>query len=450
MYEKIVLELENKHIAILGFGREGKSTYRFIEKHCKFTKVSILDMNDIRDDFNQEFKKEVDFVIGDNYLDNLEKYDLIIKSPGISFIGRDISKFKDKISSQLELLLKVFSKNAIGVTGTKGKSTTVSLLYEMIKEQRDNVYLIGNIGVPVLDKVEEYNEDSILIIEISSHQLEYLNSSPHIGIILNLFEDHLDKAGTLKNYHEIKMRMFRNQNFNDVALYLADNQALMDQIKKSVYLSNTYGVSDIIRTDIYKEGTSYFFRGKELFNTEDEKNLLGHHNDLNIVFALAVIVILSLDLAKAREVVKNFKPVEYRNEAVGLYDGINFYVDTLATIPEATIASIKSLKQVDTLIFGGLDRGIDYSPLVEFLKESDIKVFICMPSTGYKIGVLLKDRERYFIDDLKKAVEIAKQKTAKGGVCLLSPAAASYEYYRDYKEKAEAYISFVKNIEKQD
>ena len=215
MYKKIAEDLDGKNIGILGFGREGKSSYRFIEKHCPNAQVTILDLFDIRRSFEKEFNSQVEFVTGDAYLNNLEDYDLILKSPGISLKDLDTSSYREKISSQIELLLKYFSKNTIGITGTKGKSTTSSLIYEMIKDQRDNVFLVGNIGIPVLDQVEKYNQESILVMEMSSHQLEFLSSSPHIGIILNLFEDHLDAAGTLNNYHNIKLNMFKNQNFND-------------------------------------------------------------------------------------------------------------------------------------------------------------------------------------------------------------------------------------------
>lgn len=155
MYRVILEKLKDKKIAILGFGREGKSTYKFIRKYFTDMKLTILDKYSIELD-----DKNVNVIIGDKYLDSLDDYDLIIKSPGISLKDIDVSLFKDKITSQLELLLEVFRNNIIGVTGTKGKSTTSSLIYEVIKNERDNVYLIGNIGVPVFDEIELYNKDS--------------------------------------------------------------------------------------------------------------------------------------------------------------------------------------------------------------------------------------------------------------------------------------------------
>ncbi len=445
MYNKIIEELNGKNIAILGFGREGKSSYKFITKHCQDVKLTIIDGMDIRESFAKEFPQgQVSFVVGENYLDNLGIYDLIIKTPGITLKDTDISTFEDKISSQLELFLKYYHQNAIGITGTKGKSTTTSLIYEIIKNQKANTFLMGNIGIPVFDQIEEYSEDSTLVVEISSHQLEYLNYSPHIAIILNLFEDHLDKAGTLEHYHNIKMRMFENQLEGDYALYFYDNLALREKVEKLNYPGNIYALSLLEKKDIYCEGGKYFFGDEEIYDASEKRLILGEHNVLNIVFALSVAKILSLNNEQALKVVAQFKPVEYRNEFVGKYDEINFYVDTLATIPQATIASLKALGNVETLIFGGMDRGIDYSLLIEYFNSSNIKNYICMPTTGDKIGPSIEKGNIYYIASLKDAVVKAKEITSENGICLLSPAAASYEFFKDYKEKAEAFKTYIK------
>ena len=161
MYKQIINKLKDKKIAILGFGKEGKSTYNFIRRYLNKKKLTIIDK--VKQEINDEY---VDIISGENYLEGLYKYDLIIKSPGITLKDIDISNFKDRITSQLELVLEVYRKNIIGITGTKGKSTTTSLIYEIIKDQRDKVFILGNIGNPLLDRVEEYDENSILVIEL--------------------------------------------------------------------------------------------------------------------------------------------------------------------------------------------------------------------------------------------------------------------------------------------
>ena len=212
MINKIIEKLNQyTNIAILGFGREGKTTYEFIRKHNKDIKLTIIDKSEQVKDNNPEVANDPNttFVMGPTYLEGLDQYDLIIKSPGISLLGIDTTNLRDKITSQLELVLEVNKKNMIGITGTKGKSTTSSLLYKIIKDQNENVILAGNIGIPLLSEIENCDENTILVIEMSSHQLEYLNTSPHIAVILNLFEDHLDHSGTIEHYHENKLQIFK-------------------------------------------------------------------------------------------------------------------------------------------------------------------------------------------------------------------------------------------------
>ena len=227
MYNKILEKLKNKNIAILGFGKEGKSTYNFIRRYSNQT-LTILDKNDILK--NNEYLKEdknLKIITGDTYLNNLEQYDLIIKAPGIALLDIDLKNIENKLTSQLELILEINKKNIIGITGTKGKSTTTSLLYNIIKDQNENTFLLGNIGNPILDYIEKFNDESILVIEMSSHQLEFVHQSPHIGVILNLYQDHLDHTGTLEKYHNDKMHMFKYQDkatkFNPIRFHFIDS-----------------------------------------------------------------------------------------------------------------------------------------------------------------------------------------------------------------------------------
>ena len=203
MQDKIIKKIESyNNIAILGFGREGNSTYNFIRKHNKTIHLTILDEKEIElDDEYASYKKY-------NGEESLKEYDLIIKTPGIAILTFS-KETRDRITSQMELLLEVNRKNMVGITGTKGKSTTSSLIYTILKDQLNDVYLVGNIGVPVLDLIDDYKENTIVVAEMSSHQLETVKQSPHIGIILNLYQDHLDHTGGIKEYHQAKMNIIK-------------------------------------------------------------------------------------------------------------------------------------------------------------------------------------------------------------------------------------------------
>ena len=451
MYKKIINKLEDKSLAILGFGKEGRSTYSFIRKHLPNKHLTIIDMKDISNDEMLIEDENVEFICGDNYLSNLAIYDYIIKAPGVSLKDINDEEVKRKVTSQLELLLEVNRDNIIGVTGTKGKSTTSSLLYEVFKDQGKDVYLLGNIGVPVLDNIDLYKEDTLLVIEMSSHQLEFIEVSPHIGIILNLFQDHLDHAGDLKHYHDNKMRMFKFQNESDIALYSDDNKYLRDRvINDGCYKGNFYDVrfddSEGGEHSIRIKNKSIYLNGECLY-TDGERNLLGDHNLNNIMFIVAVAKLKGLDLVKAKESISKFRGLKYRMECIGTYDDVTYYNDTIATIPEATISAVKALEKVDTLIFGGMDRHIDYSSLISFLEGSAISNLICMPTTGFIIGNILRescDKNIVFVNTLEEAHEVSKKCTAKGKICLLSPAAASYEFFKNFEEKGKAFEEIVK------
>lgn len=434
--------LDNKNTAILGFGLEGKSTYEFIRKQNKEMFLTIIDRNEVKLD-----DKNVRVIYGEDYLNNLEQYDIIMKTPGISLKDTDITSFKDKIYSQLELLLMVTSKNVIGITGTKGKSTTSTLIYNIIKEQNDNVYLAGNIGIPIFDILDSFDNNSLIVIEMSSHQLEFVHHSPHIGIILNLYEDHLDHAGTVEHYHECKMHMFDYQDSDDIGIYCSDNPNLLEQIKVKNYKQNMYSVSLDSFSDVSRKDNKVIYNEEVLYLDNGKRNLIGEPNLENIMIVSLVAKLLNLDLIKAKESIDSFTGLEHRLELVGTFNGVTYYNDTIATIPEATISGIESLKKVNTLIFGGMDRGIDYSAFIEYLKESNIENLICMPTTGVKIGKKLENSKKniYFVTSLEDAVVLAKKVTKKNTICLLSPAASSYEAFKNFVEKGNRYKELVKN-----
>lgn len=445
MYREIIEKLRDKNIAILGFGREGKSTYNFLRKYLKDQKLTILDKNEIvlSDSYTQ-------VITGNNYLENLEKYDLIIKSPGISLKNIDYHRFESKLTSELELILEVFSKNIIGITGTKGKSTTSSLMYQVLKDQGYDTYLLGNIGNPIFDEIENFTANTILVVEMSSHQLEFVHKSPHIAAILNLYQDHLDHAGSLEHYHNNKMNIFKYQEVGDYSLYFDDDSYLTAKMTKFSSPSIKYN----IRFDTEKKSSTAvrinnkkIYLADKLLYEDKERNLLGDHNLKNIMFIVTIAEILNLDLEKTAETISNFRGLKYRMEYIGKYAGVSYYNDTIATIPAATINAIKTIGNVNTLIFGGMDRKIDYQDFIKFLKESTIENLICMPSTGTTIGKVLEketSKNIFYVTTLEEAHDIAKKVTKKEMSCLLSPAASSYEYFKNFEEKGQKFEEIVK------
>lgn len=445
MINDLIKYFENKKVLILGFGKEGQSTYKLIRKYLKEQKIYISDRREIIKD-NYDFLKEdnnIEIITGENYLDNLNFYDVIMKSPGIPFVGVDTQEYISKVKSQLELLLEFFNIRTIGVTGTKGKSTTSSLIYTMLKDQNVDTMLLGNIGTPVFDHIDSINENMTIVLEMSSHQLEYMEKSPNISILLNLYEEHLDHYESFEKYAEAKCNIYKYQRESDYFLYDRDNENLKRFIKDNK--AKTYSISlKDKECDINIQKKYICKDGKQLYNINEKRNLIGDYNLKNIMFVLSVSEILGLNLDKTIKSINEFKTLEHRLEVVGKYDGVLYYDNTIATIPVATIEAVKALGKVNTLIIGGMDRGIDYSEFVEFLNKSDIENIICMPKTGHDIAKKLLKEKVVIVETLEEAVESAKKLTPRDGICLLSPAAASYGFFKNFDEKGKLFKELVR------
>lgn len=382
---------------------------------------------------------------GEEYLDHLEEYDVIIKAPGISFVGMDLEEYAHKITSQLELLLEFFDVFTIGVTGTKGKSTTSSLIYQILQDQGKKSMLLGNIGVPVFDFIEELTKDTILVLEMSSHQLEYMKTSPNIAILLNIFPDHLDHYNSYEDYAKAKCNIYKHQKETDYFLYNSDNEMIQKVLEAAE--GKTYSVSFEGKKEskIYVKDNTVFLEDKPIYNTKEPRKLVGDYILNNMMFVLGVSEILGLDLRKTANTINQFEPLRHRLQLVGSYEGVSYYDNSIATIPKATIEAVKALSNVDTLIIGGMDRGIDYTELIEFINQSEMNHIICMPKTGHDIASQI-EKKTYLVNTMEEAVVTAKQVTTKGKSCLLSPAAASYGFFKNFEEKGDIYQELVKTI----
>lgn len=431
MPQKVIDYIKDKKILILGYGREGKSTLAFLRRHLPEKELTVADCKEIKID--DAFVK---VICGEQYLSHINNYDLVIKSPGIPFI--DVSVNKDtEITCQLDLFLRFFDVTTIGVTGTKGKTTTSTLIFEMLKETYPKTELLGNIGIPVF---EISKETEIAVVEMSSHQLEFTKASPHISVFVNIYEEHLDhyKNG-FNGYVSAKLNIAKYQNENDYFIYNPEQKD--DRVPpftgitkgKIIEVPFTRAVSDSFITELQSL----------------TPHLLGEHSKQNLGYAVTAARIFGVKDSAVKKAVKGFNGIPHRLEYVGEYKGIGFYNDSIATIPKAVINAIKSIKNVDTLIFGGLDRGIDYKEFISFLAKGQLKALIGLPETGHTIiDALAKGGYKgmlYKADDMEKAVKLSYKCTKQGSACLFSPAAASYNKYKDFEEKGNHFKQCVKN-----
>ncbi len=432
MFQQLIDYFENRSVLVLGFGREGRSTYAFIRKHYPKKMLTIADRNalTIEDAYVQLFT-------GEDYLDAIKGVDLVMQSPGVSL--RDV-KVPDsvEISGQIDLFLRFVQCEKIGITGTKGKSTTSTLIYEILCAAGRPACLIGNIGTPVFESLADI-AGKTAVIEMSSHQLEFAKASPHIAVLTNIYPEHLDHYKGFEGYVNAKLNILRFQKSDDFLIYNPD-QTLGDffDIEKMK--------AKIVPVSARDGEQSVFLNGLTHMNDR----LPGMHNHQDIYFAAAVAACLGIENRAVEKGIKNFRGIEHRLEPVGVFREIKFFDNAIATIPTAVMFDIDALAGVSSLIIGGMDRGIDYSEFIEELDKSSIKNLICLPDTGHSIGrELIKRGSRLrvvIVEDMEKAVECAFELTGSGESCLLSPAASSYNRYKNFEEKGEHFKRLVREL----
>jgi len=430
MFQHLIEYFNSRKVLVLGFGREGRSTYDIIRRHLPEKHIGIADMREI-----EIADPNVTLHCGKDYLNAIKEYDVVVKTPGMSFKDVFVPDGVE-VTCQTDLFLRFSSCICVGVTGTKGKTTTSTLIYSMVKQGGKKACLIGNIGVPVLDSLEE-GEPEVAVIEMSSHQLEFTTASPHIAVMTNIYPEHLDHYNGFGGYVAAKMNILRHQKTSD--FFICNAEQNFDE-----YFDFSIVIPSVIKV------CSNGGRGDEAIIKAAAENdrLKGSHNRYNVCVAATVSRCLGISDEDIRLAVENFKGIENRMEPVGEYHGIKFWNDSIATIPRAVECAVEAIGDVDTLIFGGMDRGIDYSGFVDWLAVCPVKNLIGLPETGTALcQELIKRncRKNVFIaEDMEQAVCAAFRFTQKGKSCLMSPAASSYNVYKDFEHKGNHYKQLIR------
>lgn len=430
--ESTLSGLKNKKILIVGKGIEGQATGKYLRTHLKGVELNLVDQKD-----------------GSDYLNEQKNYDIAVKSPGVK---------PELIKIPYTTATNIFLSNAkgkiIGVTGTKGKSTTSTLIYKMLEAQGLDVYLGGNIGQSSLDFIDNLSDNSWTVLEMSSYQLNDLKIGPHIAVVLMITQEHLDYHKTLEEYINAKRNILRFQTPLDFAIINKDYPASHE--------SDIHTVGQIFRVSREREVGNGCFVDKDCVwinrNGKTEKiietnkiKLLGRHNLENVCAAVMAGILAGVSKVNIAKVLEEFTGLEHRLEFVGEKNGISFYNDSLATVPEATIEALEALPDTETLIAGGFDRGLNYSSLGQYLNKGQVKTLILFPPSGARIWEEIckstsdgNRPEKFDVTTMKQAVEIAAAETAPQKTVLLSPASASFGIFKDYKDRGE---QFKKEIE---
>ena len=421
-------EFANKNVVIWGYGREGQATYRLIRRLLPEQELTIVESKP--GPSLEKAKADTVRTICTCEADvNLNSFDLILKSPGIVIPDSiDVSK----ITGEAELFIKHYRDHIVGITGTKGKSTTTSLVAALLKEKYQ-VCLVGNIGIPCFEAIDEMEDGVYAALELSCHQLEICRYSPKYAVFLNLYEEHLDHYGTMEKYGLAKSHIFTNQIQGDTIIM---HEEMKDFIKLS--LNTPY----LIGKDITAHGTTLYIPRHEL--DASSARLIGEHNYRNLAVAYFIANKLGVSDKSVMKAIASFRPLAHRLEDLGEYKEIRFINDSISTIGQSCIQALESIENVDTVLVGGMDRGIEYDEVEDYLHaRKDVKV-IFMYATGKRIYSEMEQKGLlrpglHQVEDLEEAVRLAKKLTRPHHACVLSPAASSYDHFKNFEHRGDVF-----------
>ncbi len=457
MNAKIREILSGKKILILGYGKEGRSTYSFLRENFPGMSIGIADQNETLAGgvVPAPDGGSLVFHLGSDYLDACRQYDLVIKSPGLPYDLVTRHCRAGMVTSQTDLFLKAFSARTIGVTGTKGKSTTTTLIYHLMKSAGRNVILAGNIGIPPLSLAGKMGDDVTAVFEMSSHQLEHITVAPGTAVILNIFPEHLDHYRDFTAYKMAKFNISLLQPENACLVYHGADPIVADLVKShgAGRLSRYYTFSRQPGSSAWLEGNKVIVRSGDTeysFARDTGWDLPGEHNLLNLMAALLVCVGHGMEESEILEGLATFRRPEHRLELAGTFGGITFYNDSIATVPQATIQALKTIGRVDLLILGGFDRGLEYDELYEYLRSHTVRHLAFLGEAGRRMHDELQKTlalsRLHMAGDMNGVFEIVRRELSAGDVCLLSPAAASYDMFSDFTERGAVFKKMAAGI----
>lgn len=470
--------LGERQIILFGLAREGWSSYQFLRTHLPEKDILLTDDKTVAE-LTVEWQKALQtdqhlhFFSPEAILQHLTSALYIFKTPGIpptNALFAALSQYEVKWSSNTELFFNLLNSlpanerpTTIGVTGTKGKSTTTALIAHVLQSAQKPTFLAGNIGTPALTVWEELEKSSvnpttaIVVLELSSHQLQELTSSPHIAVLQNITPEHLDYYRSFEEYWQAKARITQFQGPQDIFIYNQDFELPAKIAKTSQAKQHTYSLnssSSEAETTYHDQALWY---KKEKIIDQSELPFLGEHNILNTFPAIIIAKLLEIPTSVLAEAIKNFKPLEHRLEFVAEKNGVLYYNDSQGTTPEAAIAAIASFGEKPIILLaGGSDKGVSFAELAEVINTKNILELILFPPTGEKIATAVREVQEkaktpreitmVTVQSMTEAVKLASSHAQYGSVVLLSPACASFGLFKNYQDRGNQFKAAVREI----
>ncbi|MBU3216908.1 UDP-N-acetylmuramoyl-L-alanine--D-glutamate ligase [Clostridium estertheticum] len=444
--------IKGKKVGVVGIGVSNIPLIHFLVKLqatvTAFDKKNQSMLGAVAIDLKEDGVK---LILGENYLNDLTGFDVVFKTPSMRIDNPALLRAKQEgayITSEMEEFIKYCPAKTFGVTGSDGKTTTTTIIYNILKSEGYKTWVGGNIGNPLFANIEEITKDDKVVLELSSFQLMTMNVSTDVAVVTNLSPNHLDIHKNIEEYIDAKKNIFKYQSDQDLLILNKDNDLTYELRKEAMGRVKHFSIIDKVEDGAYFQDDNLFIMNKLVCNL-DEIKLKGMHNVQNLLTAFCATQ-EEASVASMRKVATTFIGVEHRGEFVREVEGVKYYNDSIASTPTRTIASLKAFEKPVILIAGGYDKKIPFEPLAEEA-YLNIKTLILVGATKYKIKEVfesvLKEKKIFLeiilVEDFNEAILKAKLLANPGDIVTLSPACASFDMFKDFAARGNKFKEIV-------
>ena len=450
-------ELKGKNVAVIGAGVSNAPLIKYlINLNCKIT---LFDRNKL-DDLSKEVKDIIkkykpNLSLGDDYLEKLIDFDIIFRSPSFLPTNPYLMKEMKKgafVTTEVEQVIRLAPCKVIGVTGSKGKTTTTTIINEILKALGVSTYLGGNIGIPLFTKLKDMKKDDVVVLELSSFQLMGMKFSPNVALITNISPDHLDVHKDYDEYINAKKYILKNQDKDDVLVLNMDDKIVRKFSDEALGRVKYFGSSKI-KNSYYLKDDYIMYNEEKIIDT---KNLIlkGKHNYLNICAALNVVnEIVDIPNDQIEDIVKNINSVHHRLEFVRELNGVKWYNDSASTTPDKSLAGINAFDERIVLIAGGYDKNISYDIIAKPILKKVSKLILFGDTKNKIYDAVMKEKKKdnydikiYVMDTLEEVIDVAYEVSVSGEVVLFSPASASFDMFKNAYQRGDLFKELVNKL----
>ena len=458
-YESFKKELKTKKIAVLGAGVSNIPLLKQLA--CENCDVTLFDQKE-KENINEDIQKLINekklkCFLGQNYLEGLKSFDIIFRSPSLLPSNPYLKEEESRgcyITTEVEEVIKYAPCKVIGITGSKGKTTTTTIVSKILENLGYNVYVGGNIGTPLFTKIEQLKETDIVVLELSSFQLMGMRTSPNIAVVTNISPDHLDIHGSYEEYINAKKYIFKNAKKNSILVLNSEDEIVKNFAHEFEGEVRYFGTNSNLDTYYLKEN-KIWNKEKEIIDTT-KLILKGEHNYINICAALSAIKDFIKDTSNLEAILKNIPSVPHRLEFVREIDGVKWYNDSASTTPDKCLGGLSAFSEKIVLIAGGSDKNIPYTPLAKPVTEKVSKLILFGQTKNKIYDAVMEEVKKtnnrslkiYVLDDLESAISVAKKVAVSGEVVLFSPASASFDMFKNAYQRGDIFKKLVNDIEK--